>query len=398
LGSNAIAPWGAAAAAALMSASCTLFFGLDDLSGGACDGGCEDAGGEAGWRGLGSDGSDGPGSAVRDGAATPDVQLVADAAPNDASTGDESSDGAIADGAIADGVGPDGVAGDDGDDGDSEAGALGTCSCVGAPPPGWSGPVALWEGAGGPPGCSGDYSARVLDAFDGLDAPAAACTCTCGAPSGASCGSSLSATLYSDHGCTTPCDSVSVSDQSCANVHGVCNTVFGVSAAGGASGGHCSPQSSSAVPPATWGVSARACELPGVPQRESCAQGEVCIPPPAAPMQLRPCVFIAGDVSCPSGSYSVRHRYYRTVSDSRGCAHCSCGAPSGVDCAATLQEGCGQTGPTSALPTSCASLSDPGSVVLLAPPTPTGGSCAPSGGAPSGSASPASPVTVCCLP
>jgi hypothetical protein len=158
------------------------------------------------------------------------------------------------------------------------------------------------------------------------------------------------------------------------------------------------PQASTVVPLAGWGHSARACESVIVPVQNGCTAGQVCAPAPAAPMEPRLCVFMAGDVACPNVGYSVRRTVYGGVVDNRGCTPCSCGTPTGVSCAATLQEGCGQTGTVHDLPTVCGGLSDPGSVTLLAAPVASGGSCPADGGIPTGSAAPSSPTTVCCMP
>jgi hypothetical protein len=133
------------------------------------------------------------------------------------------------------------------------------------------------------------------------------------------------------------------------------------------------------------------------PLQVGCGAGLLCARAPASPMEPRLCVVRAGEVACPPG-YSEQRVAYGGLADSRGCAPCSCGAPFGVSCTGTLQEGCGQTGPVNELPTTCGGLSDPGSVLLLATPIAVGGSCLPDGGAPMGSAVPSSPTTVCCMP
>jgi hypothetical protein len=396
--------------AALASASCELFYGLDSLIGGTCDAACDDAwvsgadawsSGADAWSSGGDSGSDALGVQLPDtgGAVLPESGSRDSGAPGvgpfDAGwleAGPSAPEASTPDSASPE-AGPITVTVDAGDAG-------GSCtSCVPAPPVGWTGPVATWEGAEGAPPCSGDYSASVLDAFEGLVAADAQCTCSCGSLMGAICPSSFTATVFSDQGCNTACDSVLLSAGACVDVHGVCANVHGIGASPQAQGGSCAPpQASAVVPKPAWGLLARACESVVAPVQNGCGAGQVCAPAPAAPMQPRLCVFMAGDVACPAGGYSVKRTVYAGLHDTRACSPCSCDAPTGVPCTATLQEGCGQTGPVNHLPTACGGLSDPGSVMLLATLVASGGSCSPAGGVPAGSATPSSPTTVCCMP
>jgi hypothetical protein len=394
--------------AALASASCELFYGLDSLIGGdTCDAACDDAwvSGADAWSSGGDAQSDAfglqspdtsgavlPESGSRDSGA-PAIGPLDSGSLDDGSLDDARPDApqaATPDSASPE-TGPPALTIDAGDAGGSCA------SCVPAPPVGWTGPVAIWEGAEGPPACSGDYSASVLDALENLVAGDAQCTCDCGHLTGAICPSSFTATVYSDPGCNTACDSVVVSAGACVDVHGQCANVHGIGASPQALDGGCAPKASTVVPKPAWGLLARACEPAVAPVQNGCSAGQICAPAPAAPMEARLCVFQSGDVACPAGGYSVKRTVFAGVHDTRACTPCSCGAPTGVSCTATLQEGCGQTGPVNQLPTACGGLSDPGSVMLLAPLVASGGSCSPMGGAPAGSATPSSPTTVCCM-
>jgi hypothetical protein len=397
--------------ATLACASCEVFYELGSLTGGTCDAACDDAwvsGGDAGWAGDDAQ-SDAPGPQMPDvgGAGLPDGASRDSGTPGtgsfdsgtpgtgpfDAASSDTGSGAPEASTSAFPDSGPPTV-----DSGPVQVDAGGSCACVPAPPAGWTGPVATWEGAEVAPPCSGAYSAAVLDAFENLVAGDAQCTCDCGSLTGATCPSSFTATVFSDQGCATACDSVLVSAGACVDVHGVCANVHGIGASPQAQGGSCAPKSSAQVPKPVWGLLARACESAVAPVQNGCSTDQVCAPAPAAPMQPRLCVFMAGDVACPAGGYSVKRTVYAGLHDSRACTLCSCGAPTGASCTATLQEGCGQTGPVNQLPTTCGGLSDPGSVMLLATLVASGGSCSPVGGAPTGSAAPSSPTTVCCMP
>jgi hypothetical protein len=370
------------ACAALGPIACQPLFGLDGLTGGSCDAEC-DVQATSSDAGLGIDpdtsvssidagGDEGPGNMLRDSgqAVSPDAGRAESGSPE----------------AAPPDTGPTGI----------EAGS--GCACIPAPPAGWIGPVAMWEGAGPSPGCTGDYSAQALDAFAALDAGPAECTCDCGELAGASCPSSFTATIFSDNGCATACDSVVVSAGVCVDVHGQCANVHGIAAAPQATGGSCAPKSSAAVPTASWGQSARACEAAVVPVQQGCNAGQICAPAPVAPMEPRLCAFKAGDVDCPGGGFTIRRTVYGGIADGRGCSSCACGTPSGVSCTGTVQEGCGQSGAVNQLPATCGGLSDPGSVTLVGNLVASGGSCAPSGGTPTGTAAPSSPTTVCCMP
>src|SRR4029077_10971261 len=90
--------------------------------------------------------------------------------------------------------------------------------CVSSAPPGWSGPLALYLGAGGTPvpACGSEYSNMVFDGYEGLNAPPASCSCPpCDTPQGSSC-TPPTLIAYSDPGCGTPCaDPVPLPFESC---------------------------------------------------------------------------------------------------------------------------------------------------------------------------------------
>ncbi|MBI4701861.1 MAG: hypothetical protein HY744_12035 [Deltaproteobacteria bacterium] len=110
-------------------------------------------------------------------------------------------------------------------------------------------------------------------------------------------------------------------------------------------------------------------------------------------------------MACPGGSYSVKYVVYQAVNDSRGCTACTCGAP--------VPGTCGGTSTLWANPDCSggnATISHDGvtcvdfvglmrSLKFQPDNAPQGGACASTGGGqPTGSASPASPRTLCCLP
>jgi len=99
----------------------------------------------------------------------------------------------------------------------------------------------------------------------------------------------------------------------------------------------------------SWGQVGRAC-TPDL--GAACANGGTCIAA-AAPRLL--CIQQTGDAACPTGSpFATPYVLYGGVTDTRGCTACTCG-----------------------------------NAVM--------GACTPSGGAPTGAATPSMPVTYCCM-
>lgn len=177
-------------------------------------------------------------------------------------------------------------------------------ACVAALPAGWDGYAALYNGSG-MPACPGVFMSMLAPGSFGLTAAPAACTaCSCGA----------------------------------------------------ASGGACAPSGGVAtVPPVMWAETAIGCEG-NYPDALGCTGTDVCLPRVASPFHAGMCIHQTGDVACPAGTpFSEHHVFYAGLFDTRGCAACACGAPSGAVCAS-------------------------------------------SGGAPAGSAMQLQPSTYCCIP
>ena len=248
------------------------------------------------------------------------------------------------------------------------------------------------------PSCAGAYTADVLQAFSDPDAPDAQCGCTC-APGGATCPSTFPVNIYgSPTCCGAKCDTVTVSVGACVNVQMNCTFANGVGPAPSPQG-TCTPQPTSApVPKAGWKHATRACLPPAPPRQETCGGGELCVPLPGAPLEPRPCIFRAGDMACPAGLYSVKRVVYGDAKDDRTCSTCTCGNMTG-SCPATIRKDCspGGVGATVNV-TTCGAIGDPPSIMLVSVPLPTGVSCPPIGGTPTGSVTPTSPTTLCCVP
>lgn len=336
-------------AGALGAASaCSLTVSTDGLTGGGADAtGGSDTGGESGSE-TGSDATIGS-----DAVPLPDVQII------DAPTG--------------------------------------ACACL-ATPPGWIGPVAVWDGPGAPPTCGVDYPTTRLDAFADPTAPSATCGCTCG-PATASgvCPTSFSVKIFSTNDCSgAACDTVTVGG-ACASVQANCNFAKSMLAQPPAPAASCVPQPTKTVLPVAWARSGRACEVAVPPTRGACGEGEACVPLPRAPMEPRPCVISPGDVACPVGGYAVRRVYYGAATDARDCTACTCGA-SPTACVGTITTQCNGPPGGIPIPTACARLNDPPSIQLTGALSFDAGACPPTSSTPTGAVTPTQPTTICCAP
>lgn len=167
-----------------------------------------------------------------------------------------------------------------------------------------------------------------------------------------------------------------------------------------------SPPSTLPLPEPRWGEVAIACEGLEDTGLSACADDEMCVP--LADQGFRYCVHFEGNVNCPVGGYSERHVYFRTFTNTRTCAECTCGAVEGSSCTGTVtaykDDACGAF----LLGTSISSVKgacidmDPAGQPLgskrVADLTYTTGTCVASGGELEGVAEPSGPYTFCCAP
>ena len=276
-------------------------------------------------------------------------------------------------------------------------------ACAPAPPAGWQGPVALWQGTGTEPACSMFY----LPAFQGGLSPSTAgaqCGCSCDSPTGSTCGP-VSVDFASGCSTSSPCNTTMVAPGACVSAQSIINacgggTGFTVSGSA-ASGGSCLSKASVTVPTPMWGTEAVACQ-PSGQSPVGCASGQVCIPVAAPPFGSSFCVEKAGNSSCPSG-FPTMHLYYGGFDDTRGCSPCSCGTPSGVDCNGGQvttwgNPNCSANQASAVAPPSSACTPTGGVKSIKFATSPDGGSCAPDGGQPTGTLAAQTVTTICCTP
>jgi len=338
---------------------------------------------------------------------------VRDAAPPPLKDG-----GSIVDSGVDVGVppGPDGCAPtEDCTDGlDNNCNGLADCAdpacqagftCAAGAPAGWQGPVSLFEATGSPPApspaCPSPFS---TDAFDGNadpSAPVAVCACSCGVPTGLSCGP-VSVSFYFDLSCNNLCAGSPIAvtpGNSCFAGCPGAQTARAVPST--ATGGTCAGQLTKSIPTFSWGAVSRGCALAQAGDSGGCSSGSACVAKPGSPFLGSLCVWQAGDVACPGGAYTVKHLSFTGVDDSRDCTSCGCNAPTGVTCNVTVSTFTSGACPGSAagtIPATGACVTAPGtsSEVQASGSSAGAGSCAPKAVSPTGSVTPTGPITACC--
>jgi hypothetical protein len=318
--------------------------------------------------------------------------------PGSGDAGDDGADvGAATDGTSTDGAGSDssaagrdGTAPSDAGPGGHDGSAVCGGTCVESPPLGWS-LVEVAFSSTMPASCGTAFGGTSWLSYDTLSAPAATCGCSCGAPSGFTCDIDLTPCSWDSS--TATCSCGTTSSQTAPN-----QCVGGFVTGGNpvVVGGQCTPNPSVTVPMTSWGGMARACSPTTTPF--SCAGG-TCVPAVDPTFSL--CIQQSGNVPCPSGSvYSTQHVEYTGKDDTRGCAACTCGSPSGISCGGAwdiYSDGACQSSVNSVGPGfgPCTGYGNSGGSGQYRP-APSGGSCTASTGAPTGSATPTGAMTFCC--
>jgi hypothetical protein len=296
-------------------------------------------------------------------------------------------------------------------DGDAQASPPVTCGaaavCVPQAPGGWQGPYAIIESAGASPlptllNCpTTGYSQEVYNGTGAPTAPAATCTCACGAPDGGTCAPPTLSYATKPTGCFA-CGTAVQLGGGCTPVSypgGQC-TMASIGSVTVAASGACAPDASVVVPVAQWGAEARLCGPPGAPVVGSCAAGQVCAPAAGLPLKKETyCVAINSVSQCPSEYYAVARQYYTGDVDTRGCTACSCAPATGSACGNSAVHtysdvGCTSATGTTPVPVACSTLAGARAVSFSG--VPNGGSCAPNGGQPTGTFAPTNPYTICC--
>ncbi|MEO5728194.1 MAG: hypothetical protein ABI134_27210 [Byssovorax sp.] len=288
-------------------------------------------------------------------------------------------------------------------------------------PADWLGPALLWMGnPGEAPECPPSAPVDSAFVFTDLNAPNVCGACECEAPSGS---------------CTLPTTLTAAASTCAGDGPSVPHTAFD---APGVWGGSCAAEnpipanqkcngvncvqsltiaaltlteapcavSTTPVPsklPYIWGTVARTCR--GAVDGPCATPAEVCTPP--APAGFEQCLLQNGDKECPD-TYSVKHVFYRGLTDTRACTSCACSAPVGSTCTAFItafKDGsCSSpvvAGTVTATQPFCTDIQPMGSALgskLATEPVYAPGACQVSGGQAVGEALPEESSTFCCLP
>ena len=316
-------------------------------------------------------------------------------------------------------------------------------------PAGWTGFYRLYDGTTSAPGCDATWPTTVYDGNAMINAPPDTCNCTCGNPSGekcavggaadpnhsgyldeitildAACGGQVvcsgalevlptwNGTCYGPDGYNAGQTNCGPNSNTCVTVgSGPCNVSI-QAAQLTVTGGSCAPTSTVPTPvptKITWGEFGEACG--GVTPGTGCLTGQTCLPIPDSQFVTGVCVMQAGNVACPA-VFTDQHVFYdpSKTTDTRGCSGtCTCEAPSGGSCSATITVYADQTVDTcnTLVATLKPSTTKGDCVPLTGNPSVgsreatftavTGASCVGTGGTAIGAATAASATTFCCIP
>jgi hypothetical protein len=207
--------------------------------------------------------------------------------------------------------------------------------------------------------------------------------------------------LYTNGACddASACESLQLDAGECQSVTANC-TPFAISAGPPALSVQCTPVADADVPPLGWNNDVTVCASDVGHARSDCPADQICQPRPGSGFGPKLCIGISGASGCPQDSpYSVGAVYYEDATDTRQCAACTCGNPSGFGCTATVLEMTDCTTQTGMddTPFSCKMLAATNSLGMQVV-SDDAGTCPPVGGDPQGTATGANPVTICCLP
>ena len=255
---------------------------------------------------------------------------------------------------------------------------------------GWT-PVAIRAGVDG--ACSGVYDTPLVAGGVGVtSAEPPECSCpTCASPANAGCGGS-SATFYTQQGCGGTAMPTTLAPNGCSGVGG--GPTGSIIVNPPALNGACQAVTTDVFPsdPPAFVGAARLCE--GAELGAGCEAGLACAPPTGATR----CAVKAGDVACPSPF--LKTKYFTDFVDGRQC-NCSCQLAGGCTGDVSFHDSNTCSDAIVSVPADgqCRSVTSVGgNPVIYAHLTATSSATCQPHASPSGSVSPAGPMTLCCLP
>ena len=283
-------------------------------------------------------------------------------------------------------------------------------TCVDAPPQGWDGVAVTRRDPSDTtvaPGCGDGGAAKVY--LEGLGATPTACTpCGCGKEDGGACYAAFS--CYSDGTCGgAPKAPTPIA------IGPTCTAEQGLGGANSckvtgtfADGGACPPDGGTLAAPVPWAHRADVCAT-GVVGGKGCPGTQVCVNRGANRPQIA-CLRARTGLACPAGWSATVDLYPKDGgTDTRGCAPCTCAAPTGASCngaaTVTVNSDTDCTGGTnfSVTNTCVAGGNFPNTIQTgwggkSSGATFNPGSCAAQGGQPTGAFNPGAPEAFCCAP
>lgn len=280
-----------------------------------------------------------------------------------------------------------------------------THQCIEAPPPGWQGPMAIFEAAPDSlfPACGGEYPSLQSDRFGELIAPGD-CMCTCGAATGLTC-EPASVRAHAISSCIAVGSPVGSATPGGCMPFTQSNSFYSFVPGALMPGGMCRADVASTLGEPAWQVQSRICG--GATLQGGCGASQVCAPTPVAEFSPSLCIYSEGESACPDGSaYQERIVRYADYTDGRRCSSCTCGDPTGTcDGSVTLTRP-GAGGPVCSPPQESIAIDaiGPGECSINSSTatearyqaTPQA-SCTPSQGSILGEARGTQAITLCCL-
>ncbi len=294
-------------------------------------------------------------------------------------------------------------------------------SCVREAPVGWNGPVVR---ALGTEACGGEFPQLEEVVFAGAGGPAAECECSCGDPEGGACADSTTVRVYdlttssNSSGCNSLSETFTAPDDNYvdANDSGV---RFRVAPRAVDTPPTCSPSFSEDIGEVSLTGELELCS--GEPVDGDCMDEEVCLPSIGGGFVAGYCIWAEGVQDCPASSgYTAREVMFTSITDTRDCSACSCGAAQDVACGGTISYTVTYNPTGGAVITndpaetvsandSCSTVRSPnsgvetGNVVYgfaggVQDLEPSASSCAAEGGVSVGSVAGAGELTGCCVP
>jgi hypothetical protein len=281
----------------------------------------------------------------------------------------------------------------------------------------WASPTLLWFGPEGQaPECPQGPKTMSYEGHTDLVAPTACEACTC-EPSTGSCALPSKLTA-SPSVCdpqvmpTIPWDAPTPWDGQCDSTNpvaaGLAHSLTIGPLTKTENGCAIGPSLPAKVIALHWDTYARTCDI-GLPDGPN--DRSICLPADLVPPGFRLCVFHDGDLACPSkatNDFTEQHVFYGGVEDNRQCSACSCGAPAGSACTATISiyKNANCSAPLNQITVSsssetCTDIQFPGQALgskKAGPTTYLPGVCPAMGGDASGGVIKTDPITICCLP